>query len=67
MTERTENAKIAAETEIAWDASPAPGTRKSFIYNGVEFAFRYCPPGTFTMGGGEAETLPPSSRDKKQR
>ncbi|MBR4976377.1 MAG: SUMF1/EgtB/PvdO family nonheme iron enzyme, partial [Thermoguttaceae bacterium] len=61
MTEKSpqsptsENAKIAAETDIAWDASPAPGARKSFIFNGVEFAFRYCPPGTFTMGGGEAE------------
>ena len=52
-----ENAKIAAETEIAWDASPAPGTRKSFIFNGVEFTFRYCPPGTFTMGAPESETV----------
>ncbi len=51
----SENAKNAAETEIAWDASPEAGTRKSFIFNGVEFAFRYCPPGTFQMGGGEAE------------
>ena len=61
MTEKSpqsptsENAPNAAETEIAWDASPAPGTRKSFIFNGVEFAFRYCPPGPFAMGGGEAE------------
>ncbi len=51
----SENAPNAAETEVAWNASPAPGTRKSFIFNGVEFAFRYCPPGTFAMGGGEAE------------
>ena len=61
MTEKSpqsptpENAQNAAEAPLAWDASPAPGTRKSFIFNGVEFAFRYCPPGTFTMGGGEAE------------
>ncbi|MBP3556235.1 MAG: SUMF1/EgtB/PvdO family nonheme iron enzyme [Thermoguttaceae bacterium] len=61
MTEKSpqsptsENAPNAAETQVAWDASPAPGTRKSFIFNGVEFAFRYCPPGTFLMGGGEAE------------
>ena len=48
-----ENAKIAAETEIAWNASPAAGTRKSFIFNGVEFAFRYCPPGMFAMGAPE--------------
>ncbi|MBQ7028740.1 MAG: SUMF1/EgtB/PvdO family nonheme iron enzyme, partial [Thermoguttaceae bacterium] len=54
--EIAENAEIAAETEIAWDASPAPGTRKSFIFNGVEFAFRYCPPGTFAMGSAFEET-----------
>ena len=54
--EIAENAEIAAETEIAWDASPAPGPRKSFIFNGVEFAFRYCPPGTFAMGSAFEET-----------
>ena len=54
--ENAKNSKKAAETEVAWDASPAPGTRKSFIFNGVEFAFRYCPPGTFTMGSPFEET-----------
>ena len=53
--ENAKNSQKAAETEVAWDASPAPGTRKSFIFNGVEFAFRYCPPGTFAMGAPEEE------------
>ena len=52
-----ENAENAAETEVAWDASPEAGTRKSFIFNDVEFAFRYCPPGTFAMGAPESEAV----------
>ena len=40
---------------VSWDDSPAAGTRKSFIFNGVEFAFRYCPPGAFAMGAPEEE------------
>ena len=54
MSATPENAKLNAEPEVAWDALPEAGTRKSFIFNGVEFAFRYCPPGNFTMGGGES-------------
>ncbi|MBR4832980.1 MAG: formylglycine-generating enzyme family protein [Thermoguttaceae bacterium] len=55
MSATPENAKLNAETQVAWDASPAPGTRKTFVCNGVEFAFRYCPPGTFRMGAPENE------------
>ena len=31
------------------------GERKTCTVNGVEFAFRWCPPGTFTMGSPESE------------
>lgn len=31
------------------------GTRKKVTVNGVEFAFRWCPAGTFTMGSPESE------------
>ena len=37
----------------AWDSNPAPGTRKTLEIAGVEWAFRYCPPGTF--GGGDVK------------
>ncbi len=32
-----------------------PGARKTLEYNGVEFSFRYCPAGTFTMGSPSSE------------
>ncbi len=32
-----------------------PGTRFTFIIEGVEFVFRFCPPGAFTMGSPESE------------
>ena len=45
---------ICDENEkVAWDANPAAGTRKTLEINGVEFPFRYCPPGTFLMGAPE--------------
>ncbi|MBQ9126455.1 MAG: formylglycine-generating enzyme family protein [Thermoguttaceae bacterium] len=40
---------------VAWDANPAAGTRKTLEIAGVEFPFRYCPPGTFTMGSPASE------------
>lgn len=43
------------DAEVAWDANPAAGTRKVLTVNGVEYAFRYCPAGTFTMGSPESE------------
>ncbi|MBQ2789436.1 MAG: formylglycine-generating enzyme family protein [Thermoguttaceae bacterium] len=41
--------------EVAWNAAPKAGTRKVLTVNGVEYAFRYCPAGTFTMGSPESE------------
>ncbi len=40
---------------VAWDANPEAGTRKTFEVKDVEFPFRYCPRGTFTMGSPENE------------
>ena len=39
---------VSAENLVA-------GTRKTIVVNGVEFAFRWCPPGTFLMGSPESE------------
>ena len=38
-----------------WASNPAPGTRATLEIAGVEFPFRYCPPGTFTMGSPRTE------------
>ena len=38
-----------------WASNPAPGTRATLEIAGVEFPFRYCPPGTFTMGSPRIE------------
>ncbi len=46
----------AGTENVAWDANPAAGTRKTLEIAGVEFPFRYCPPGTFTMGSPASET-----------
>ena len=35
--------------------APKAGDRKILKINDVEFAFRWCPPGTFTMGSPESE------------
>ena len=35
--------------------TPKPGDRKVETVNGVEFAFRWCPPGTFMMGSPDTE------------
>ena len=42
-----QNAIIRAQLEA--------GTRKVWTVNGVEFAFRWCPPGTFMMGSPTSE------------
>lgn len=39
------------------------GDRTVMVINGVEFAFRYCPPGTFWMGSPSSE----SGRDKDEK
>lgn len=40
---------------VARNAAPKAGTRIVWTINGVEFAFRYCPAGTFEMGSPESE------------
>ena len=38
------------------DSQLSAGDRKVYTVNGVEFAFRWCPAGTFLMGSPESET-----------
>ena len=38
-----------------WTSNPVPGTRQALTIKGIDFAFRYCPPGTFQMGSPEDE------------
>lgn len=45
----------SVSTANAWDSAPQAGTRKVLTINGVDFAFRYCPPGSFTMGSPVSE------------
>ncbi len=40
---------------IAWGANPEAGTRKTLEIEGVEFAFRFCPSGTFPRRSPESE------------
>ena len=42
------------------------GDRRTVIVNGVEFAFRWCPPGTFTMGASTSESWPDSDETQHQ-
>ncbi len=44
------------EPANAPNVEPKAGTRKTFLVNGVELAFRYCPAGTFWTGGSAGET-----------
>ena len=46
--------------------SPSAGTRLVLTINGAEFAFRYCPPGTFTMGSPETEAERWESESERQ-
>lgn len=42
------------------------GERKTVVINGVEFAFRWCPAGTFTMGSPKSESGPYSNEKQHQ-
>ena len=44
----------AKKRELSMPGAKA-GDRKTISVNGVEFAFRWCPPGTFMMGSPESE------------
>ncbi|MBR2006345.1 MAG: SUMF1/EgtB/PvdO family nonheme iron enzyme, partial [Thermoguttaceae bacterium] len=46
---------VAARTSNGWSAEHKAGTRQTLQIKGVEYAFRYCPPGTFLMGSPEDE------------
>ncbi len=54
---------LDANSDAAWDSEPPAGTRKTFAVGGVEFAFRYCPSGTFIQGEtSERGYEPPGDR-----
>lgn len=50
--DKTELTKIKTEIETLKNY---PGARMVKVINGVEFAFRWCPAGSFTMGSPETE------------
>ena len=43
-------ASVKTNASGDWTGACKAGERRTLSVNGVEFAFRYCPPGTFTMG-----------------
>ncbi len=43
------------DLNVGWDSNLEAGTRKVLTIKGVDFAFRYCPPGTFQMGSPLSE------------
>ncbi len=55
--QRTKRNVGAASQPSSEDAGLKAGTRKVLTINGVEYAFRYCPAGTFTMGSPESERV----------
>ena len=59
-----QNAPVTPQN--VWASNPAAGTRKALTIKGVEFAFRWCPAGTFTMGSptSEAERFDDETRHK---
>lgn len=46
---------LANADDVSWDSEPKEATRKSFLAGGLEYAFRYCPAGSFMMGTPESE------------
>ena len=62
LTVKKRDASIAQNPKPESDQNPKttassnkPGDRMVKVVNGVEFAFRWCPPGTFMMGSPESE------------
>ena len=48
-------ARTRSGDKIDWSSNPPAGTRKTLTIKGVEYAFRYCPPGKFLMGAPQSE------------
>ncbi len=51
----TSSSGSSNSSSSSWKGAFSAGTRKTLTYNGVEFAFRYCPSGSFTMGSPSDE------------
>ena len=47
--------KTFGEEFVAVEAEPQAGERKVLTIKGVDFAFRWCPSGTFMMGSPSSE------------
>ncbi len=58
LNKQTKNAD-APDVQDLFSSQIKAGARPTLEYKGVEFVFRYCPPGSFTMGSptNEAERL----------
>ncbi len=55
----TQRVTILSESSESsgWDSATQPGTRKTLTINGVEYAFRWAPPGTCVLGSPANETI----------
>ena len=47
---------VRPSVEVAWDVATKAGARQTLTVDGVEYAFRYCPAGTFQMGSPTSES-----------
>ncbi|MBQ7815109.1 MAG: SUMF1/EgtB/PvdO family nonheme iron enzyme, partial [Thermoguttaceae bacterium] len=54
-TRQTPETLAVAEFAGAWSANPEAGARQTLEIDGIEFAFRFCPPGAFTAGSPATE------------
>lgn len=69
MTEKNFPQKISESSQKSGEVSVKkhnPGVRMVKKINGVDFAFRWCPPGTFTMGLLESESRRPFHETQHQ-
>lgn len=55
---------VKTDVKVELPKGPAAGTRKVWQANGVEYAFRWCPPGEFMMGSPDDE--PNREKDEQQ-
>ena len=56
MTNPTNDPYKTLGDETEWQDINRPGDRMVLTIKGVEYAFRWCPPGTFMMGSPESES-----------
>ncbi len=54
-TNASSSSSSSSNSSSSWTGNFSAGTRKTLNYKGVEFSFRYCPSGIFTMGSPSDE------------